>query len=210
MDPCSVGQAVASRRTPFRSPNTRCARRRWGPVEGTQSSAEGLKALDELLGGGTPSTSESPRAVTGCSYLSADPRFQVSSWKFREVPDENGDDWSCISSYVEIGPRGAALENNLAYYLMGTQRGPRRAKLTLNVNVPADETAALRQFVEAARLLTRSALAIAIPAKAEQATLRAEDYSSTVAGKQVVIDREAFAPAGISGGFSLRYVISLQ
>jgi hypothetical protein len=133
----------------------------------------------------------------------------MSAWKYREVADANGDDWSCISPYVEVGPHGPGLRSNMAVYITGVEHQPRHATLTLNVNFPGGKWEALREFAEVASALTKAALGPDLSERAKGGLSTGSEGRWTIDGKNVAAAREPFDAGGTPGGFTMRFMITL-
>lgn len=130
----------------------------------------------------------------------------MGAWHDTGLEDEIGG-WQCLSRYVDIGS-GSPLPNNIAYYVVGRADGPRRMKLSLNVNAPSDKAEALRTLVEKSSTLTRKALNVELPPAITEAIAKARNGSASVAGHELTVERDNFGPSGIRGGFNLRFVMT--
>lgn len=136
-------------------------------------------------------------------------RFKVGAWKDREVPDENGYQWGCSSGYVTLDPKYVDVPNNIAFYALGNQGEAKLLKLVLNVNHPDAKEGALDYFASSIERMTEEGFAATPPAHIIENAKMGQPSSFVVEGKRAIVEREPFAPGGIKGGFTMRYIVVL-
>jgi hypothetical protein len=111
-----------------------------------------------------------------CDYLIA-AGLPTNGWKVY-----GADDFGCTSPYRELGAGSPAnLANNLSYYVSGTVVAASSAKLLLNVNHRASESAARAELLQAARMLSLAAFSKDLPPRLETAIRAGRKASATLA-----------------------------
>lgn len=90
-----------------------------------------------------------PSAI--CNILSSK-GIKTGEWK---TVNNDGDEWHCTSSYIDIGEGiDGGMPNNIAYYVNGSEKYVSQALLVLNINNPNEESAAIQKLLNTSITLT--------------------------------------------------------
>lgn len=133
-----------------------------------------------------------------CSFLN--PALVTRGYK-HDFDDEH----HCSSPYKDIGASAAGLPNNLAYYVTGTSDVADTAKLVLNYNQPASDTAATKQLVEASKTLSLKATGSDLPANVLSALSKKRSAVETSGEFQHEVKRDDW-PTG--RGYEIHYIVT--
>lgn len=111
-----------------------------------------------------------------CSTLSQNGIGELKKW---ENPMDMG--WGSFTEYYRFGPQknGVGMENNIAYYLEGTETEVANLTIYLNINNAADKKNALKFLAEVTEK-TFSSLNLSIPTDLTKAILASKDYKGEV------------------------------
>lgn len=116
------------------------------------------------------------------------------------------DGWCANSPYLKLGP--SVLDNNVAYYIEGTQYAALRLTLVLNVNEPVEAECAEAQFERIASILVSKAV-YRVGAVDQQVSLVAGSAPTIVYGKRIELQKEEWI-GGIDGGYELRLAVTAE
>lgn len=139
------------------------------------------------------------RPQEACAYLADVPGLRTNTYKSLYEAD-----FGCFSRYKSLDGEGAALPNNLAYYVEGDARRALRLKLVLNVNVPAQGRAALAELRHSGEALAVRALGQPLPVDVGRALAEGRAGEWVVGQTQVQIRRDVW-PTG--KGYGVHYVL---
>lgn len=101
----------------------------------------------------------------------------IGALKQWQNPMEMG--WGSLTSYYSFGP--GDMQNNIAYYLEGTETQVTKLTLNLNINNKSNKDDALKFYSEVAGK-TFATLNIVMPAELGKAIMAAKEYKGEVGG----------------------------
>lgn len=111
-----------------------------------------------------------------CAILSQNGIGELKEWK---NPMDMG--WGSLTDYYQFGPKkdGVGIQNNIAYYLEGTETTASNLTINLNINNSGDKKNALKFLAEIAEK-TFTSLNLTIPADLIKAILDSKNYKVEV------------------------------
>ena len=115
------------------------------------------------------------------------------------------DEWGASSPYHEF--EGELLNNNMAFYVYGTENIATKLKLSFNGNDPANQKEHLPEFKERAKHLCKMALYEKLPPAIEIAILNKSNVQSLINGKEVMVIFDDWPKSSIENGFGLEFII---
>jgi len=103
---------------------------------------------------------------------------ELKEWK---NPFDMG--WGSITDYYQFGDQkdGVGIQNNIAYYVEGSETKATKLYINLNINNPSDKKNALKFLNEVAEK-TFSSLDIPMPTELTNAILKSEKYKKEIDG----------------------------
>ncbi|MBC8052027.1 MAG: hypothetical protein H7Y13_03085 [Sphingobacteriaceae bacterium] len=111
-----------------------------------------------------------------CATLSQNGIGELKEWK---NPMEMG--WGSLTDYYQFGPQkdGVGMQNNIAYYLEGTETAVSNLTINLNINNSSDKKNALK-FLADVTEKTFVSLSSTVPTDLTKAILASKDYKGEV------------------------------
>lgn len=93
--------------------------------------------------------------------------------------------WGSLTDYYQFGPQkdGVGMQNNIAYYIEGTENKVTKMYINLNINNPTDKQNALK-FLKEISEKTFKTLNITMPKELSEAILNSKEFQLQVDGYQ--------------------------
>lgn len=94
--------------------------------------------------------------------------------------------WGSLTDYYQFGPKkdGIGIQNNIAYYIEGTESKATKMYVNLNINNPADKKNALK-FLNEISGKTFKTLNVPMPKELSDAILKSKEYKTEIGGFKV-------------------------
>lgn len=94
--------------------------------------------------------------------------------------------WGSLTDYYQFGPQkdGIGMQNNIAYYIEGTETKATKMYVNLNINNPADKKNALKLLNDISEKAFRT-LNISMPKELTDAILKSKEYKTEIEGFKI-------------------------
>ncbi|MBF4376826.1 hypothetical protein EAY46_28005, partial [Vibrio anguillarum] len=115
-------------------------------------------------------------------------------------------EWSASSPMEEFG--GGVIQNNISYYVEGTEEVANILKLKVNVNDDARSLQAREKLEEIAQALSISSLNKPLSKKMKMAISQCEPYSEILLDKKISLVVEKW-PNHTFNGYDIKFIISI-
>ncbi|CAM4137435.1 hypothetical protein EWU23_07340 [Cytophagaceae bacterium 50C-KIRBA] len=94
--------------------------------------------------------------------------------------------WGSLTDYYQFGPQkdGYGMQNNIAYYIEGTENKATKIYINLNINNPVDKKNALKFLNDISKKTFRT-LNISMPKELSKAILNSKEFNTELEGYKV-------------------------
>lgn len=115
------------------------------------------------------------------------------------------DEWFASSPMRELGG-GTIWQNNIAYYIDGSEQAATTLKIKLNVNDPGEAREAEDMFIVHVLHLLEQAVSVDAVERLKDRIVPLDDFEADIPFGKVMLERETFV-GGIPGGYSLTFIV---